>query len=55
MVAVVAEVVNDGMTIWYKHSNKGFLPDGYEKDTEPINPILFDLNQNNVNKTREYV
>jgi len=31
------------MRIWYKYPHKGFLPEGYEKDTQAINPITFDL------------
>ncbi len=31
------------MRIWYKYPHKGFLPEGYQKDTQPINPITFDL------------
>jgi hypothetical protein len=42
------------MRIWYKHPHKGFLPEGYEKDSEPINPIIFNLNQNNVTNTGEF-
>jgi len=45
LVAVVSEEINNGMRIWYKHLHKGFLPDGYEKDTQWINPITFDLDK----------
>jgi hypothetical protein len=42
---VVSEQIIDGMRVWYKHPHKGFLPEKYEKHTQPINPIEFDLNK----------
>jgi hypothetical protein len=44
-VAVVTEELNNGMRIWYKYPHKGFLPEGYEKNTQSINPITFNMNQ----------
>jgi hypothetical protein len=36
------------MRIWYRHPNKGFLPDGYTKDTQTINPMQIHLDKNNL-------
>jgi hypothetical protein len=43
------------MRIWYKHPDKGFLPERYGKDTQPINPIVFDLNTTNVKSNGEFM
>ena len=54
MVAVVSEKIDGGMRVWYRHSNKGFLPDQYTKDTDPMNPIYLDLNETNVTRDGDF-
>ncbi|CAF4371771.1 unnamed protein product, partial [Rotaria magnacalcarata] len=54
MVVVVFEKIEGGMRVWYRHSNKGFLPDQYTKDTDSMNPIYLDLNETNVTKDGDY-
>ncbi|CAF4040392.1 unnamed protein product [Rotaria sordida] len=55
LVIVVSEKIHNGIRIWYKHSHKGFLPDQYTKDTNPINPIEFNLNTNNITNNGDFI
>ncbi len=43
------------MRIWYKHPHKGFLPEGYTKDTKSINPITFDLNKTHLTADGDFM
>jgi hypothetical protein len=43
------------MRIWYKHPHKGFLPENYDKDTLPINPIILNLNKNNLTNDGDFM
>ncbi|CAF3632958.1 unnamed protein product [Rotaria socialis] len=54
MVVVVLEKIEGSMRVWYRYSNKGFLPDQYTKDTDSMNPIYLDLNETNVTKDGDF-
>jgi len=54
-VAVVSEELNNKMRIWYKYPHKGFLPEGYEKNTKPINPITFNLTKCSLTDHGDYL
>lgn len=53
-VAAALEKLKDGKRIWYKHPDKGFLPEIYGRDTEPINPIILRLDNANITSNREF-
>ncbi|CAF1176228.1 unnamed protein product [Rotaria sp. Silwood1] len=54
-IIVVLEAIDNDKRIWYKHPDKGFLPDQYTKDTNPINPIEFNLNKNNLTNDEDFI
>lgn len=43
------------MRIWYKYPHKGFLPENFEKDTQSINPIVLNLNKNDLADDGDYM
>ena len=43
--AVYQKTLPDGKKCWIKDRDKNFLPDGYQRDTIPVNPITIPLNQ----------
>ncbi|CAF2968803.1 unnamed protein product [Rotaria sp. Silwood2] len=55
LIVVVFEEIKNGMRIWYKHPHKGFLPEQYTKNTDPINPIELNLNGNNLTSDGDLV
>jgi len=46
LVAIVFEKIENGTRFWYKYPHKGFLPEGYTKDTPTVNPITLNLDKN---------
>jgi hypothetical protein len=46
LVYVVLERLQNGRYFWIKHRDKGFLPNGFTRDTSSINPMVFHLNRN---------
>ena len=44
VVYVVFEELKQGKRFLYKHNDKGFLPENFNQQTKPLNPIEFDIN-----------
>ena len=51
---VILEKMIEKKPVGIKHPHKGFLPDGYTKETPLMNPISFVLNPNNFENQGNY-
>ncbi|CAF1176210.1 unnamed protein product [Rotaria sp. Silwood1] len=47
-IFVVSEKLENGKRTWYKHRDKGFLPKNCTRDSQSVNPIVFDINESNL-------